>query len=55
MNHEVIPVHNVKENFGGEVEHSSFLTSALHGEEVSASRCYPSTPRKPPFFPPVNR
>jgi hypothetical protein len=51
MNHEVIPVHNAKENLGGEVEHNSFLTSALYGEEVSASRSYPSTPYKLPFSP----
>ena len=44
MHHEVIPVHNVKENVEGEVEQNSFVTSALHGEEVPASRFYPSTP-----------
>jgi len=44
MNHEVIPVQNVKENVGREMEHNSFLTSALHVEEVSASPSYLSTP-----------
>ena len=48
MNHEVIPGHNVEGNLGVEVEHSSFLTSALYREEVSASRSYLPTQCKSP-------